>query len=255
MPDFVAIRDGLCLLTDYKTGRIKVANAASNRQLMWLAVLINHKYKVEEITTSIIQPYCGPPTSFTYDKAALKKARTRVNLVLRRMEDKSATLRPGEKQCKYCKAKELCPALNKKMTALQRVTDVTALTPVQLKEALDVIPAVRALCTTIEQRAHTMLEENPSAIPQYALSSGKTTRRVKSPQIALERLLGSDLVDTAGFVQSCSVGLTRLQKHVQEYSELGPSDARKAINTALANEIEEKQGKAKLCRQEFLEME
>jgi len=74
VPDFVAIRDGLCLIADYKTGPIKVANASVNRQLMWLAVLANYKYRFNEVTVSVIQPTCGPPTSHTYDKQCLVKA-------------------------------------------------------------------------------------------------------------------------------------------------------------------------------------
>ena len=250
MPDFVAIRNGICLLADYKTGRIKVANAADNRQLMWLAVLIFSKYNVNEITVSVIQPYCGPATSHTYDTLALRKVRARVTLVLRRMESNQGFLRPGEKQCKYCKAKELCPALQSKARAISRVQDVTALAPAQMTEALNVIPALRQMCTAIEDRARDMIEEDPLAVPQYELVAGKTTRRIKGPQMALHALVGDGLIDESGFLQSCSVGITALRKNVQQFAEISPTETYKAINTSLANQIEEKQGKAKLCRRE-----
>ena len=255
VPDYIAMRDGLCLVVDYKTGPIKVANASDNRQLMWLAVLVNRKYRVKEVTVSIIQPTCGPPTVQTYDKTALVKARNRVNAVLRRMADGNAFLRAGEKQCKYCKAKELCPALQSKALAIQRVTDITALTPVQLSEALHVIPALKGMCDAIEERARTMLENDSQAIPTYELTAGRTTRRVTEPQVALERLLGDDLLSDAGFLQSVSVSLSKLTKQVQQYAELGPSEAKKAVNTSLHGLIEAKEGKAKLCRREYLGME
>jgi hypothetical protein len=255
VPDYIAILDGLCLIADYKTGPIKVANASENRQLMWLAVLVNRKYRVKEVTVSIIQPTCGPPTVHTYDKVALTKARNKVNAVLRRMADGQAFLRAGEKQCKYCKAKELCPALQSKATAIQRVTDITALTPVQLSEALHVIPALKGMCVAIEDRARLMLEENSQAIPSYELAAGRTTKRIAEAQMALERLLGDDLLSDTGFLQSVSVSLPKLIKQVQQYGELGPSEAKKAVNTSLHGLIEEKEGKAKLCRREYLEME
>lgn len=250
MPDFVAIRDGLCLLADYKTGRIKVANAATNRQLMWLAVLVYSKYSVREMTVAVIQPYCGPCTSYTYDTNALKKARARITLILRRIESNQAFLRAGEKQCKYCKAKELCPELQNKSRAIRRVTDVTALAPLQVTEALDVIPAVRKMCDAIEARARCMIEDDPLAVPHYELTAGKTTRRIKEPRMALEALKGDGLIDDTGFLESCSVGITALRKRVQQFAEIPPSETYKAINTSLANQIEEKQGKAKLCRRE-----
>lgn len=250
MPDFVAIRDGLCLLADYKTGRIKVANAATNRQLMWLAVLVYSKYSVREMTVAVIQPYCGPSTSFTYDSTALRKARARVTMILRRVESNQAFLRAGEKQCKYCKAKELCPELQNKSRAIRRVKDVTALAPLQVTEALDVIPAIRKMCDAIESRARCMIEDDPLAVPNYELVAGKTTRRIKEPRMALEALLRDGLIDETGFLQSCSVGLTALRKNVQQFAEISPSETHKSINTSLANQIEEKQGKAKLCRRE-----
>jgi hypothetical protein len=255
VPDFVAIRDGLCLIADYKTGPIKVANAANNRQLMWLAVLANYKYHFNEVTVSVIQPTCGPPTSHTYDKQYLAKARNKVNSVLRRMNDGNAFLRAGEKQCKYCKAKELCPALQSKAHAISRVKDVTALTSIQLSEAMLVIPAVRAMCIAIEDRMREMLEDNPQAIPTHELVAGRTTRRVSDASVALERLKTDDLLSDSGFLESVSVSLPKLIKQVQQYGELGPMDARQAVDTVLHDLIIESTGKDKLCRRELSEME
>jgi hypothetical protein len=255
VPDFVAIRDGLCLIADYKTGPIKVANAAVNRQLMWLAVLANHKYRFNEVTVSIIQPTCGPPTSHTYDKKSLAKGRNKVNAVLRRMGDGNAFLRAGEKQCKYCKAKELCPALKAKAHAISRVKDVSALTTVQLSEAMLVVPAVRAMCTAVEERVREMLEENPESVRTHELVAGRTTRRVTEPQMALERLKEEGLVSDSGFLESVSVSLPKLIKQVQQYGELPTSEATQAVNTALQGLINETTGKAKLCRRELSEME
>tara|TARA_Y100001963_G_scaffold159460_1_gene263223 strand:+ start:4087 stop:5154 length:1068 start_codon:yes stop_codon:yes gene_type:complete len=250
VPDFVAIRDGICLIADYKTGPIKVANAAENRQLMWLAVLANFKYRFNEVTVSIIQPTCGPATTHTYDKAELVKARNKVNGVLRRMNNGSAFLRAGDKQCKYCKAKELCPALQAKSNAIARVKDVTALTPIQLSEAMLVVPAVREMCNSIENHVREMIESDEQAIPEFELAEGRTTRRVNGPQMALERLKEEGLVSDSGFLESCSVSLPRLAKQIQQYGELSPSEAKQAINTTLHDLISETTGKAKVCRRE-----
>jgi hypothetical protein len=95
-----------------------------------------------------------------------------------------------------------------------------------------------------------MIEDDPLAVPHYELVAGKTTRRIKEPRMALEALKGDGLIDDAGFLESCSVGITALRKRVQQFAEIPPSETYKAINTSLANQIEEKQGKAKLCRRE-----
>lgn len=250
VPDFVAIRDGLCLIADYKTGPIKVANASENKQLMWLAVLANYKYRFEEVTVAIIQPTCGPATTHTYDKKGMSKVRNRVNAVIRRMNDGNAFLRAGEKQCKYCKAKELCPALQAKSSAIARVKDVTALTPVQLSEAMAVVPAVREMCNAIENHVRELLEEHEQGVPNFELVAGRTTRRITEPQMALERLKEEGLVSDSGFLESCSVSLPKLTKQIQQYGELHPSEAKETLNTSLYDLIEEKTGKAKVCRRE-----
>ena len=250
VPDFVAIRDGICLIADYKTGPIKVANAADNRQLMWLAVLANYKYRFSEVTVSIIQPTCGPPTSHTYDKKSLLRARNKINSTLRKMNDGNAFLRAGEKQCKYCKAKELCPALQAKSHAIARVKDVETLTHVQLSEAMSVVPAVRAMCNAIEDKVRETLKSDPQSIPTHELVDGRTTRRVTEPQMALERLKEEGLVSDSGFLESCSVSLPKLTKQIQQYGELSPSEAKQAINTTLHDLISETTGKAKVCRRE-----
>jgi len=171
------------------------------------------------------------------------------------MNDGNAFLRAGEKQCKYCKAKELCPALQSKAHAISRVKDVTALTSIQLSEAMLVIPAVRAMCIAIEDRMREMLEDNPQAIPTHELVAGRTTRRVSDASVALERLKTDDLLSDSGFLESVSVSLPKLIKQVQQYGELGPMDARQAVDTVLHDLIIESTGKDKLCRRELSEME
>ena len=115
--DVVAWRGRNALILDYKTGRIPVTHAKDNGQLRWLTVLWNQRKRFDEVTVVISQPHCGAMTVHTYDAAALAKARRRVTRTLRKMNAPNPTLRAGAKQCKYCKAKAICPALKDSETA------------------------------------------------------------------------------------------------------------------------------------------
>jgi len=238
--DLIAIKDGVALIVDYKCGRIPVTPAETNGQMRWNVALMAHHYAFNEVTVALVQPRCGPPSTYTYDQKAIKKARAQVTSTLRKMESNNPVLRVGEKQCKYCKAKAFCPALQKKQGDLMRVSDVHALTPVQLSEVLTVLPAVKAQCKAIEEHAKELLHEDANAIPGYGLTEPTLMRSVNDIVTAFERLGKANLIDEARFMECCSVKIGHLQKAVASHTSSGPTEARRQMNTALGDAITEK---------------
>jgi hypothetical protein len=246
--DLIVISGGVALVIDYKCGRIPVTPAETNGQMRWNVALMANHYAFDEVTVALIQPRCGPPSTYTYDKKAIKKARAKVTATLRKMESNNPVIRAGEKQCKYCKAKALCPALQKKQDALMRISDVHALTPVQLSEVLAVLPAVKAQCKAIEVHAKELLHENVNAIPGYGLTDPTVMRSVNDIVSAFKRLEGADLIDEEKFMECCSVKIGDLQKAIAAHTSSGPSEARRIMNTALGNAITEKMKAVSLRR-------
>ena len=238
--DFIAIRDGVALIVDYKCGRTPVSPAETNGQMRWNVALLDCSYAFDEVTVALLQPRCGPPSTFTYDKKAIAKTRRKVMATLRKMESDNPTLRAGEKQCKYCKAKPFCPALKKKREELMQISDAHLLSATQLSEVLNVLPAVKAQCKAIEEHAKGLLHEDTNAIPGYELSDPAITRSVNNIVEAFRRLENADLIDEAGFMDCCTVRIGTLQKAVAEHIESGPTDARRQMNTVLGETITEK---------------
>lgn len=254
VPDLLAMRDGRGLIVDYKFGRIKVPEAKRNAQLKWLAVLVDCKLKlVDEITVCIIQPRCGAFTTHTYDREALRKARLAVTRHLRRVESRPLILRPGASQCRYCAAREACPALRGKAEGIAAIDKVEMLTPSQLATAMNMVDAVESSCKAIRSRASEALKADPDSLPGYELVKGITRRSVKdalSAFMALRRagLVGAD--EAERFISYSTIGITKLQKLVENDGEISRAEAAESVAIALEDIITRKEGEPKPCRVE-----
>jgi len=246
--DFVAICGGNALIIDYKCGRIPVSHARDNGQMRWNVALLDCKYAFNTITVALIQPRCGAATLHTYDKKGIKRCRTTVTATLRKMEADNPPLKAGEKQCKYCKAKSFCPELNKKQEAITNIEDAEVLNPAQLAELLAVLPAVEAKCKQIKAHAKELLLDNPNSIEGWQLSIPSLTRSITSPKTAYERLEDESLIGSEGFLASCSVSMSKLQHEVVEHTGMGPTEAKRMINTVLGDSMTERQREPSIKR-------
>lgn len=238
--DFIAIRGFTALIVDYKCGRIPVTPARDNGQMRWNVALMDHKYSFNEVTVALIQPRCGAFSTHTYDAKAVASARRKVTSTLRKMEGANPKLRAGEKQCKYCKAKRLCPALQEKQEVIISVANVNALTSAQMSELMGVLPAVEARCKAIKDHAKALLKENHDAIPGYELTDPSSSRSIIDPLSAMSLAEHDGMLDQDYFISCCTVSITKLQKAIGEYTNMKPSEVRRRMNTVLGHTILEK---------------
>ncbi len=241
--DFIALRDKTALIADYKTGRNPVGAAEHNRQLLWLAVLLAEHYAVDEVFVAIIQPLCGPYSLHRYDAASLKKGRRAVTKTLRAVESEASQPKAGEVQCRYCKAKAVCPALNKAAVEIARPLD---LTPALVTRQLDVVLALEDWCGAVKAKAKEMLAADAKSIPGYHLRPGAIRRSIKDNVSAWAALDKSGLLDGNDILNCATLSLSAIEKHLITADGLSRSDAKRQINSALAGLIEEKQGEPQL---------
>lgn len=246
-PDFIALRDGRALLVDYKCGRIPVERAERNVQLKWYVALVAHVYNIKEIVVAIVQPRCSASTLHSLDKKGITACRNRVTRTLRRMEAPNPTLNPGPVQCKYCKAKAICPALQKKQESLATIKDAQAITPMQMSGILDFLPIIEDRCKAIKEHAKRMLNDGAN-IQGWQLTPASPRRSINDPEAAMTRLDSAGLIDPNDFLGACRVSVGKLQRAVGESMSVGPGDARRLVNNALGEVIEEKQGEPKMER-------
>ena len=182
--DFVAFRDNEAVILDYKTGRIKVDEAVENSQLHWCLALVDHallKQKLTSITVAISQPPARHFSTYTFRReliTVLKGEASRlVNEIDKGGSREELRLVPGTIQCRYCKAKAVCPALSKQFEVLSELKDARTLTPLLLSKVLPVVGAVEARCKAIKEQAKKVLAEG-GHIPDWRLKDGPMRRKV-----------------------------------------------------------------------------
>jgi hypothetical protein len=178
--DVVGItRDGTELVViDLKTGRGVQVFADNNEQLYMYALgaLEQHDlfYDFERVRMVIVQPRlhhvdeCVVPIDEVRAKAEWFKVRaTSVRNAQRDMAalGPSFYLDPGEKQCRFCKAKAICPALRQEVTTIvsqcqsSDFDDLTAETvPATAAELMEVEMAIR---TDVPASLGVMLDKVP----------------------------------------------------------------------------------------------
>lgn len=250
--DYVGVRDGKALIIDYKFGRGSVSEAATNQQLMWLAVLIDYHYKVDQVTVAIVQPHAGTPTLHTYVKDEFGKIRRRVLAVVRDIDSKHAKLRAGEVQCRYCKAINICPAVEGKRNALSKLDPekTTDLTNAHLASVLPSLSAIRLLCDKLEDEAIERLRERPELFKGWGLKTGSGRREIVDPAKAYDDLIEAKVIDESGLSRAMNLRLDKLKRVLQEYNEVSFREADAIMEETLGENLKKHEGKVKLCRAE-----
>jgi len=106
------------LVEDLKSGFAVVERAELNLQLRGYAVLAADNYEpLDTVYVSILQPRLWSPSERTtlaqYNMDELLRSAQEINGIIDRTEDPKAPLVAGEDQCRYCRAKLICPAFRK----------------------------------------------------------------------------------------------------------------------------------------------
>lgn len=98
-------------------------------------------------------------------------------------------LNPGEKQCRWCKAKAWCPALTKVAEDFIEMTaDVPSMTQEALARAMDLTPLMEERSKAVRAAVEGALVKG-EAVPGYKLVQGRKGARAWSDEAAAEVLL------------------------------------------------------------------
>lgn len=105
-------------------------------------------------------------------------------------EEWAATwLNPGEKQCKWCKAKAWCPALTKVAEEfIEATADVPSMTQEALARAMDLTPLMEERSKAVRAAVEGALVKG-EAVPGYKLVQGRRGARAWSDEAAAETLM------------------------------------------------------------------
>ena len=201
--DFISIDDGVANIVDLKYGFNRVS-AKDNLQGICYALGVvadfNFIYNIDTVTFTIVQPRLDHIDEWSISVSELLK---RGEWLVQRAEEAmtdDAPRTPGESQCRFCKAKATCGALQQLTadTLMVEFDDLAAaanpdtLTETQLATALSNKALIVGWLEAVERQARTKLEAG-EAFPGWKLVAGKSNRKWVDEEkalTALARLLG-----------------------------------------------------------------
>lgn len=194
-------------IADLKFGKGVRVDAQNNPQGMLYALgaysMFSFLHEIERVKIAIVQPRIDNISEWEisihdllkWGEVARAAAEETTNPVAKRV--------PGEKQCRFCKAKATCPALMK-MTEQTLLMDFEAhdkplapnkLTDEQLAEALKARPVIEAWLNAVETLVKTRLADG-EAFPGWKLVEGRANRAWIDEDVAA-RMLVETLGDAA----------------------------------------------------------
>jgi hypothetical protein len=249
--DFAAVIGNRGLIVDYKTGSGPVTPTAENYQMRASAVLLAHNFELDEVFVAIVQPLADNETSVVrYGREDLRRAEVDMLVGLRIAATSSPVRVPGEKQCRYCKAKGICPEVrvqvldllpppttaNGGLDAKNRPPVIPALSGEELAELLPKLDIVEKVIREIRRQAKDLLERQPDAIDGYRLREGAERRSVRDVEEAFRRL--ADVMTPEQFASCCNVQIGRLEEMLRAVTGETMSRSKEILDELLGEVIE-----------------
>lgn len=214
----VAIFDG-------KSGWNDVTANPRNLQLRWLAALYFENIGAEEIAVGILKPFGKPSPFCVYSKDDLAKAVLEMESQVRAMFDPNAKRTPGEEQCRYCRARNVCKeradwlsaALPALVPALLPMTlPVSEWTPSQRTAFLDVEKGCRDWIKDCREGIKELIKQDPDAAPGYTLRDGRVDKPIVVPVEVHRRFVAELGGTTDAFMSTVEINKDELKKVVRE---------------------------------------
>ena len=210
------------LICDGKSGWLPVPPNPSDLQLRRLAALLWLEIDCEEIAVCILKPFGKTEPPCVYTVSDLQRSVAEMEEDVRRSHDPEARRKAGLEQCRYCRAREECPARLGWLSAALPA----AVHPLPLVSARDWTPVQRVLFLEREKEAREWLEdrkeeikallaETPDAVPGYGLRPGRTVESITDSQTVWARFC-HDLGGTPeAFIKCIKLGKAALKEQVR----------------------------------------
>jgi len=256
---FVWKKSRALLIADWKFGFNEVDRAELNLQLRSYAVLgVDNCSEGEvDVYASIIQPrarYAERISLARYEAEDIKKARDQINKILDAAADPKAPLIPGEEQCRYCRAKLICPAFRTAITQgiipfdPKRELSKAAfeswveerLANVDDDALEDVYKAVR-FAAMIKNMALNEVRKRigrPDGFKDYIVGKTPEPRKIVSVRRAVALLSLSKVASREELLDVCSMPINEVEDIYRRRTGATWKDTREKINKILDSVIE-----------------
>lgn len=234
-PDLVYLwpQPRAALVEDLKSGFAVVERAELNLQLRGYAVLAVDNYSeapLDTVYVSILQPRLWSPSERTtlaqYSMADIGKAAHEINGIIDRTEDPKAPLVAGEEQCRFCRAKLMCPAFRKaigkplakykteaELSKAKREAEierrVKRCNDAQLEKLLEAIKIARYTDDIVTAECRSRIRAG--RFGNYVLGKEYEARSVHNVNKAVARLALSNVATREEIIDLCTLPLHALE--------------------------------------------
>ncbi len=221
--DCLLIGDGILHVIDFKYGAGVPVSPVENTQMRLYALgawdLFRDTDDIQTVRMSIVQPriQSEPETWETSADDLIGWAENTLRPAAKLAWAGKGELNPGEKQCRWCKAKAQCRAWKDKygpladfMTQTPEARDPRLLTDEEVGEWLIAAQGIADYVKCLEEYAQKQLQQG-HAVPGWKLVEGRSTRRF-TDQDAAFKALEADGISEAMLYERSPISLTAAEK-------------------------------------------
>jgi hypothetical protein len=208
--DCLIVNDRTLTVVDFKYGMGVRVDAKDNEQMLLYALGAMYSLKlwdqIAQIQLVIVQPRIGNISSWMIDIADLEDVETLARKgaaaaarVLEAGEARDSELNPGDKQCRFCRAKASCPALAEHVyrsvvegfedldtsSARSNARVVTSLTSQDVGRLMGEVDLIEGWCASIRERVYRDLEAGVD-VPGWKLVVGRKGQRKWDSDVVVE---------------------------------------------------------------------
>lgn len=198
--DTIIISEDTIHVIDLKYGKGVQVYAENNPQAQLYALgaysELGFMVQAKTIRISIVQPRLDHISEWEISLTDLLKFGEKVRQAAEETQNPKAKRVPGEKQCRFCKAKATCPALLKLTTdtlmadfeQLEEMKPVNKLNDEQLRLVLENKTLIEAWLSSVEKFIGERIAVDGS-FPGFKLVEGRSVRKWRDEKAAENRLL------------------------------------------------------------------
>ena len=206
-------------------------DAQENEQLMLyaLAALENFgvAYDFKEVVMVIHQPRLNHVSEYVvpveHIQAFAERAREAAQRALFANDPEYV---PGEKQCKFCKAKAVCPALKAEVDSMTAdvatpadFADLVQGDSKALAEAMKRVAVIEQWCAAVREEAERRLVAGET-VPGFKLVAGRKGNRKWTDEEAVEKLLHKSGIEYDAIFETKLASPTKIEKLLKSNSVL-----------------------------------
>lgn len=234
----------LLIVVDYKHGAGVPVASENNSQLKYYGygALTHSKLPAQRVRLVIVQPRCGGDPIREWEIDALDLLDFRGDLIryAKATEAPDAPLAPGERQCRFCPAAAICPALRASALAVvgNKFDAIAGYDSAALAKALDSRPVVETWLRSINEFAYAEAVAGRCP-PGYKLVQKRATRKYRSEGEAIEVLQTAGVSGSLMFEPRSLKSPAQLEKLVGK-ELLEPLVIAESSGTALVPEIDKR---------------